>query len=103
MIDFFALLKRRRRVGDESMVKHIIDGMSLLVHLVTGDVVGDFRLVENGAEVQHLRFPVLNVVANFEPINPTGTTNRTVIAYRDDDVVDNDVVEAALAEVGMYG
>ena len=25
------------------------------------------------------------------PINPSGTTNRTVIAYRDDNVVDNDV------------
>ncbi len=25
------------------------------------------------------------------PLNPVGTTNRTVLAYRDDDIVDNDV------------
>ena len=34
------------------------------------------------------------------PINPTGTTNRTVIAYRDDDVVDNDVEFTVLNIVG---
>ena len=34
------------------------------------------------------------------PINPTGTTNRTVIAYRDDDVVDNDVEFTVINIVG---
>ena len=34
------------------------------------------------------------------PINPSGTTNRTVIAYRDDDVVDNDVEFTVLNIVG---
>ena len=34
------------------------------------------------------------------PVNPTGTTNRTVIAYRDDDTVDNDVTYTVTNIVG---
>ena len=34
------------------------------------------------------------------PINPSGTTNRTVIAYRDDNVVDNDVAYTVTNIVG---
>ena len=34
------------------------------------------------------------------PINPTGTTNRTVVAYRDDNVVDNDVTYLVTNIVG---
>ncbi len=34
------------------------------------------------------------------PMNPSGTTNRTVIAYRDDAIVDNDVAYAVTDIVG---
>jgi len=34
------------------------------------------------------------------PINPTGTTNRTVVAYRDDNIVDNDVTYVVTNIVG---
>ncbi len=34
------------------------------------------------------------------PINPTGTNNRTVIAYRDDNIVDNDVTYTVTTVVG---
>ncbi len=34
------------------------------------------------------------------PINPSGSTNRTVIAYRDDNVVDNDVTYTVTNIVG---
>ena len=34
------------------------------------------------------------------PINPSGTTNRTVVAYRDDNVVDNDVTYTVTNIVG---
>ncbi len=34
------------------------------------------------------------------PINPSGTTNRTVIAYRDDSIVDNDVTYVVTNIVG---
>ena len=34
------------------------------------------------------------------PLNPSGTNNRTVIAYRDDDVVDNDVTYTVEVIVG---
>ena len=34
------------------------------------------------------------------PINPNGTTNRTVVAYRDDNIVDNDVTYTVINIVG---
>ncbi len=34
------------------------------------------------------------------PLNPSGTNNRTVIAYRDDDIVDNDVTYTVTNIVG---
>ena len=34
------------------------------------------------------------------PLNPTGTNNRTVIAYRDDDIIDNDVTYTVTNIVG---
>ena len=34
------------------------------------------------------------------PINPNGTTNRTVVAYRDDNIVDNDVTYTVQNIVG---
>lgn len=34
------------------------------------------------------------------PMDPAGTTNRTVIAYRDDDIVDNDVAFTANDVIG---
>ena len=34
------------------------------------------------------------------PLNPTGTNNRTVIAYRDDNIVDNDVTYTITNIVG---
>jgi len=34
------------------------------------------------------------------PMDPAGTTNRTVVAYRDDDVVDNDVTFTVVDIVG---
>ena len=60
----------------------------------TAEVRGGIVVTATGATlaVEDIQF-ALATTAGGEPvpIHPTGTTNRTVIAYRDDNVVDNDV------------
>ncbi len=58
----------------------------------TAELRGGVVLTASGSVVTNFQF-ALATTAGGEPvpINPSGTTNRTVIAYRDDDVVDNDV------------
>ncbi len=51
--------------------------------------------------VDDIQFAVANSAGGEPvPINPTGTNNRTVIAYRDDDIVDNDVTFTVVNIVG---
>ncbi len=59
----------------------------------TAELRGGVVLTAVGTVVADFQF-ALATTAGGEPvpINPTGTTNRTVIAYRDDDTVDNDVL-----------
>ncbi len=59
----------------------------------TAELRGGVVLTATGTVVTDFQF-ALATTAGGEPvpINPSGTTNRTVIAYRDDDTVDNDVV-----------
>ena len=59
----------------------------------TAELRGGVVLTASGTVVTDFQF-ALATTAGGEPvpINPSGTTNRTVIAYRDDDTVDNDVV-----------
>ncbi|MCH7811397.1 MAG: hypothetical protein IH958_02085 [Chloroflexi bacterium] len=58
----------------------------------TAEVRGGVVVTATGTVIDDIQF-ALATTAGGEPvpINPTGTTNRTVIAYRDDDTVDNDV------------
>ncbi len=51
--------------------------------------------------VDDIQFAVANSAGGEPvPINPTGTNNRTVIAYRDDNIVDNDVTYTVTTVVG---
>ena len=58
----------------------------------TAEVRGGVVVTATGTVIDDIQF-ALATTAGGEPvpINPTGTTNRTVIAYRDNDTVDNDV------------
>lgn len=58
----------------------------------TAELRGGVVLTATGTVVTDFQF-ALATTAGGEPvpINPSGTTNRTVIAYRDEDTVDNDV------------
>ena len=58
----------------------------------TAELRGGVVLTASGTVVTDFQF-ALATTAGGEPvpINPSGTTNRTVIAYRDEDTVDNDV------------
>ncbi|MCH7811216.1 MAG: hypothetical protein IH958_01140 [Chloroflexi bacterium] len=58
----------------------------------TAEVRGGVVVTAVGTVIDDIQF-ALATTAGGEPvpINPSGTTNRTVIAYRDDDTVDNDV------------
>ena len=58
----------------------------------TAELRGGVVLTASGTNVTNFQF-ALATTAGGEPvpINPSGTTNRTVIAYRDEDTVDNDV------------
>ena len=58
----------------------------------TAEVRGGVVVTATGTVIDDIQF-ALATTAGGEPvpINPSGTTNRTVIAYRDDDTVDNDV------------
>ena len=58
----------------------------------TAEVRGGVVVTATGTVIDNIQF-ALATTAGGEPvpINPSGTTNRTVIAYRDDDIVDNDV------------
>ncbi len=52
-------------------------------------------------DVDAIQFAVANTAGGEPvPLNPTGTNNRTVIAYRDDNVVDNDVTYTVTNVVG---
>jgi flagellin FlaB len=52
-------------------------------------------------EVDDIQFAVANTAGGEPvPLNPSGTTNRTVIAYRDDNIVDNDVTYTVTEVVG---
>ena len=51
--------------------------------------------------VDDIQFAVANSAGGEPvPVNPTGTNNRTVIAYRDDNIVDNDVTFTVTNIVG---
>ena len=51
--------------------------------------------------VDDIQFAVANSAGGEPvPLNPSGTNNRTVIAYRDDDIVDNDVTYTVVNIVG---
>jgi len=51
--------------------------------------------------VDDIQFAVANTAGGEPvPLNPTGTNNRTVIAYRDDNIVDNDVTYTITNIVG---
>ena len=51
--------------------------------------------------VDDIQFAVANTAGGEPvPLNPSGTNNRTVIAYRDDNVVDNDVTYTVTVVVG---
>ena len=70
----------------------------------TAEVRGGIVLTTTGTTtlvVDEVQF-ALATTAGGEPvpINPSGTTNRTVIAYRDDNVVDNDVTYVVTNIVG---
>ena len=52
-------------------------------------------------DVDAIQFAVANTAGGEPvPLNPTGVNNRTVIAYRDDNVVDNDVTYTVTNIVG---
>ena len=67
----------------------------------TAELRGGVVLTASGTVVTDFQF-ALATTAGGEPvpINPSGTTNRTVIAYRDEDTVDNDVVYTVTNIVG---
>ncbi len=69
----------------------------------TAEVRGGVVVTATGATlaVADIQF-ALATTAGGEPvpINPSGTTNRTVIAYRDDNIVDNDVTYTVTNIVG---
>ncbi len=67
----------------------------------TAELRGGVVLTAVGTVVTDFQF-ALATTAGGEPvpINPSGTNNRTVIAYRDDDTVDNDVVYTVTNIVG---
>jgi len=51
-------------------------------------------------DVDAIQFAVANTAGGEPvPLNPTGVNNRTVIAYRDDNVVDNDVTYTVTVDV----
>jgi flagellin FlaB len=51
--------------------------------------------------VDEIQFAVANTAGGEPvPLNPAGTNNRTVIAYRDDNIVDNDVTYTVTNIVG---
>ncbi len=51
--------------------------------------------------VDDIQFAVANTAGGEPvPLNPTGTNNRTVVAYRDDNIVDNDVTYTVQDIVG---
>ncbi len=51
--------------------------------------------------VDDIQFAVANTAGGEPvPINPSGTTNRTVLTYRDDNIVDNDVTYTVTNIVG---
>ena len=67
----------------------------------TAELRGGVVLTASGTVVTDFQF-ALATTAGGEPvpINPSGTTNRTVIAYRDEDTVDNDVTYSVTNIVG---
>ena len=67
----------------------------------TAELRGGVVLTAVGTVVTDFQF-ALATTAGGEPvpINPSGSNNRTVIAYRDDDTVDNDVVYTVTNIVG---
>ena len=67
----------------------------------TAEVRGGVVVTATGTVIDNIQF-ALATTAGGEPvpINPTGTTNRTVIAYRDNDTVDNDVTYTVTNIVG---
>ena len=67
----------------------------------TAELRGGVVLTASGTVVTDFQF-ALATTAGGEPvpINPSGTTNRTVIAYRDEDTVDNDVTYTVTNIVG---
>ena len=69
----------------------------------TAEVRGGIVVTATGATlaVDDIQF-ALATTAGGEPvpINPTGTTNRTVMAYRDNNIVDNDVTYTVTNIVG---
>ena len=67
----------------------------------TAELRGGVVLTAVGTVVTDFQF-ALATTAGGEPvpINPSGANNRTVIAYRDDDTVDNDVVYTVTNIVG---
>ena len=67
----------------------------------TAELRGGVVLTATGTVITNFQF-ALATTAGGEPvpINPAGANNRTVIAYRDDDTVDNDVAYAVTNIVG---
>ncbi len=67
----------------------------------TAELRGGVVLTASGTVVTDFQF-ALATTAGGEPvpINPSGSTNRTVIAYRDEDTVDNDVTYTVTNIVG---
>ena len=67
----------------------------------TAEVRGGVVLTAIGTNVTDFQF-ALATTAGGEPVpmDPAGANNRTVIAYRDDDTVDNDVVYTVTNIVG---
>ncbi len=67
----------------------------------TAELRGGVVVTASGTVVTDFQF-ALATTAGGEPvpINPSGASNRTVIAYRDDDTVDNDVAYTVTNIVG---
>ncbi len=67
----------------------------------TAELRGGVVMTATGTVIQDIQF-ALATTAGGEPVpvNPNGTTNRTVLAYRDSNVVDNDVTYTVLNIVG---
>ncbi len=67
----------------------------------TAELRGGVVLTASGTNVTDFQF-ALATTAGGEPVplDPAGTNNRTVIAYRDDDTVDNDVTYSVTNIVG---